>query len=88
VALPTVGRAGVLEVAGAGDDGVTVGALVVGRPLDGVDEVGALLELVGTADDEVGVAVLRVLLAVGWLAGRGCTTAGFVVPAAVGCTLR
>jgi hypothetical protein len=79
----------VLDGAGAVDDGVATGALVVGCGVGPVEGPGVLLVAVLGTDDGAG-AVLRARLWVVGATGAGWTTppAGTVVPAVVGCTLR
>ncbi|MDQ1663481.1 MAG: hypothetical protein QOJ68_3461 [Blastococcus sp.] len=88
--LPTVGRPGVLDVAGAVEDGVAAGALVVGCGVGPVEGAGVLLVAVPERDDVVLGAVLRARPLVVGATGTGWTTppAGVVVCAVVGCTFR
>lgn len=85
--LPTGGRPGALDGAGAGEDGAA-GVVVVGATVGGVVGVGTLLVEVSGTDAVVG-AVLRARRLVAGAAGWGATTppAG-VVWDAVGCTFR
>jgi hypothetical protein len=49
--LPAVGSPGVLDGAGAVEDGVVAGALVVGRAVGAVDEPAALLVPVAAVEE-------------------------------------
>ena len=88
--LPTVGSPAVLDGAGAVEDGVAAGALVVGWGVGAVEELGVLLVAVPGRDGVVVGAVLRARPLVVGATGAGWTTppAGTVVWAVVGCTFR
>lgn len=90
LALPTVGNAGALDVAGEVADGVAAGVLDVGAAVEPVEGAGVLLVVVSGTDDVVVGAVLRGRLldevAAGW--GAPPPPAGTVDCVAVGCTFR
>jgi hypothetical protein len=87
--LPTVGRPGVLDVAGATEDGVAAGALVAGCEVVPVGALEAVLVLGAEVEDGAVGAVLRARPDVGATdTGATTTPVGFVVSAVEGCTLR
>jgi hypothetical protein len=90
VVLATVGRPAVLDGAGAVEDGVPAGVLLVTVEGGAVDSVGALLVLVTAVVGAVEGAVLAVRVEDVGATGTGCTTtpAGVVVCAVVGRTYR
>ena len=88
VVLATVGRPAVLDGAGAIEDGVPAGALVVGTELDVADPVGALLVLVPAVVGAVEDGMLRAALVDAGATGTDWTPPAGVVSATVGRTFR